>query len=186
MRARLRGVAAAFAGCALLACGEPESPALPGQAGEAQPARSALGPAPEFELDRLGGGEVSLASLRGQPVVLDFWATWCAPCIESVPVLNAFQEAQRAAGVAVFGISIDVEGEEVVGPWVAKYDVRYPVLLAQPDLAQRYGALGLPATFFIAPDGTIIERHMGELTTLDLERGLERVQSYWSDARRFQ
>jgi thiol-disulfide isomerase/thioredoxin len=70
----------------LLGCGAPEGDA---------PADAGRGPAPAFELPDMAGGELSLADLAGRPVVLDFWATWCAPCIRQVPVLNAIHEKYR-------------------------------------------------------------------------------------------
>lgn len=131
-------------------------------------------PAPGFTLDRLGGGEaVSLDSLRGKTVVLDFWATWCPPCEFQVPELNSFYDAHRGdSDVAIFGISIDTEGHDVVQEWVTKKDVRYPILMGGEDLARRYGAMGFPTTFVVGPDGMLRQHHVGLIETETLERAL--------------
>ena len=131
-------------------------------------------PAPGFTLDPLDGGEpVSLAALRGKTVVLDFWATWCPPCEFQVPELNAFYDAHRGdTDVAVFGISIDTEGREVVQQWVTEKGVRYPILMGGEDLARKYGAMGFPTTFVVGPDGGLVEHHVGLIETETLEKAV--------------
>jgi thiol-disulfide isomerase/thioredoxin len=131
-------------------------------------------PAPGFTLSRLDGeGSVSLASLRGRTVVLDFWATWCPPCEFQVPELNRFYDAHRGdSDVAVFGISVDTEGADVVRAWATEKDVRYPILLGGEDLARRYGAVGFPTLYVVGPDGRIVEQHVGLIETATLEATL--------------
>jgi cytochrome c biogenesis protein CcmG/thiol:disulfide interchange protein DsbE len=135
--------------------------------------------APEFFLPKLGGGDVALADLEGKIVIIDFWATWCGPCEESIPVLNEFYEAHRASGVEVYGIATDADGLEVVAPWIAERDVRYPILIGDYELAQQFGAPGLPVSFVVAPDGRVIDRHIGFIEVADLEQSLALVRSYW-------
>jgi len=120
-----------------------------------------------------------LRDLRGRIVVLDFWATWCLPCLETIPELNAFYDAHREEGIEVFGISVDQDGEEVVAEWVAEHGVRYPILLADIGLAQRFAAPGFPATYFVAPDGTMGAPLLGGLDRADLEQSLAGVRAYW-------
>jgi thiol-disulfide isomerase/thioredoxin len=146
----------------LLGCGAPEGDA---------PADAGRGPAPAFELPDMAGGELSLADLAGRPVVLDFWATWCAPCIRQVPVLNAIHE-KYGDRVSVVGVSVDVDGEEVVAPFVEEHDIRYRVLLGDEGLAQRYGALGFPTLFVLGPEGAILAVHSGVITEQALEEAL--------------
>jgi len=133
-------------------------------------------PAPGFALERLDGGEpVDLADLRGKTVVLDFWATWCPPCEFQVPELNRFFDAHRGdSDVAVFGISVDTEGRDVVQAWVTEKGVRYPVLLGGEDLARRYGAVGFPTLYVIGPDGLLRGQHVGLIETATLEAELTR------------
>ena len=124
-------------------------------------------PAPEFTLERLGGGEIALASLRGKPVIVDFWATWCGPCEESIPVLVAFQ-AKYAGRVQVLGVSVDWE-REAVEPFAREHGIDYPVLFGDESLAVDYGAPGFPALFVIDAEGRIAEAQVGVTTLPELE-----------------
>jgi len=134
--------------------------------------------APEFTLDRLSGGTVSLADLRGQIVILDFWATWCPPCELQVSELNAFYDAHREDGdVEVLGISVDSEGPAAVASWVGEQRVRYPILLGGEDLARRFGAVGFPTLYIVAPDGSIDSEHVGLIESAALEEALRRQRS---------
>jgi cytochrome c biogenesis protein CcmG/thiol:disulfide interchange protein DsbE len=119
--------------------------------------------APEFTLRDLAGAELSLSELRGRPVLVDFWATWCAPCERQVPVLNAFHEA-HGDRIPVLGIAVDVDGAKTVPPFVAEHDLRYRVLLGDERLAQEYQAFGFPTLYVIRPDGTIHSAHVGVVT----------------------
>jgi len=116
-------------------------------------------PAPAFTLEALSGGAVSLAELRGRPVLIDFWATWCAPCVRQIPVLNAFAE-KYGERVPVLGISVDVD-PDAVGPFAAEHDVRYRILFGDEGLARDYGALGFPTLYVVRPDGTVHSSHVG-------------------------
>ena len=134
--------------------------------------------APDFKLPRLSGGTVDLADLRGKIVIIDFWATWCPPCEFQIPELNAFYDAHRRDGdVEVLGISVDTEGPEAVKIWVREKQMRYPVLLADEDLARRFGALGFPTLYVVAPDGSIDSQHVGLIERDELELALRRQRS---------
>jgi peroxiredoxin len=123
----------------------------------AQPA-AAGEPAPAFDLPLVGGGRVSLEALRGQPVLLDFWATWCEPCVLEIAELNALQERIRATGVRILAISIDTLPPEELARWVAEHDIAYPVALASTDLATAYGADAFPFHVLVGSDGAVLER----------------------------
>jgi len=114
--------------------------------------------APEFELPRLEGGTVKLADLRGKTVLIDFWATWCAPCIVEIPELNAFQAEHRAKGVEVLAISIDTLEDDALKEWVAEHDVQYAVARGDVALAERYRAFEFPFHVLVSPTGEILER----------------------------
>ncbi len=124
-------------------------------------------PAPEFALEQLGGGEVALAGLRGKPVIVDFWATWCGPCEESIPVLVAFQQ-KYAGRVQVLGVSVDWE-REAVEPFARAHGMTYPVLFGDESLALEYGAPGFPALFVVDAEGRIVEAHVGVTSLPELE-----------------
>ena len=132
--------------------------------------------APEFTLPDLLGSEFSLADHRGQPVIVDFFATWCPPCVQQIPVLNAFQAAHYGE-LVVLGIAVDAQGGRVVGPFVSEHDIQYPVLLGNESLAQRYGAFGFPSLYVIAPDGSIASRHIGVISEEELEEALVAVSA---------
>ncbi|MEN8160018.1 MAG: TlpA disulfide reductase family protein [Myxococcota bacterium] len=123
--------------------------------------------APGFTLPALAGGDVSLAELRGRPVLIDFWATWCAPCIRQIPVLNAFTE-KHGERIPVLGISVDVDAD-AVAPFAAENDVRYRILLGDEGLARDYGALGFPTLYVVRPDGTVHSSHVGVASPEELE-----------------
>lgn len=119
-------------------------------------------PVPEtpipFELERLEGGRVSLSDLSGSLVLLDFWATWCAPCVVEIPELNAFFEEHREAGVEVLAIAVDEEDRSALADWSEKHGIAYPVALGHEDLARQYGAVAFPYHVLLGPDGGVLER----------------------------
>lgn len=156
--------AAAFALAAALASG------LAGGC-RVEEAEAPLRPAPDFALPDLTGATVSLADLRGRPVVLDFWATWCAPCEFQIPVLNDFHD-RHAGRVEVVGIAVDAGGRDVVAPYAAEHGIRYRVLLGDESLAQRFGALGFPTLFVLRPDGTVASSHAGLVEPEELEQAV--------------
>ncbi len=137
------------------ACGAPE-PGAPSP------------PAPEFQLESLGGGELSLEDFRGKTLIVDFWATWCVPCLAQIPILNAFS-AEHAAEVAVLGVSVDAEGRAAVEDFVQRVPIDYPVLFGDEALARSYGAPGFPALAVVDEEGRIDSLHVGLITPDDLE-----------------
>jgi len=157
------------AAAALLACSAPEDPPAPEAGGEREPA-------PDFVLPDLAGNALQLSSLRGKTVVIDFWATWCPPCIFQVPELNALWKAHREAGdVAVIGVAVDVEGAEVVAPWVEEQGVDYPIAIGDEALARTFGVLGFPTLVLITPEGEIHSLHVGLIEHAELEELVAKV-----------
>ena len=126
---------------------------------------------PGFTLANLAGDSVSLEDQLGRVVLVDFWATWCAPCIHQIPVLNEFHE-QRGNEVVIFGVAVDAEGREVVEPFAREQQIHYPVLLGSESLARDFGAFGFPTLFVIAPDGAVDSIHVGVADPEDLERAV--------------
>ena len=125
-------------------------------------------PAPGFALTPVGGGApVSLATLAGRPVVLNFWATWCVPCFEEHGVLT---EGARALGSDVQFLGVVYEDEpERIQAFLAEHGGGYPTLV-DPDskTAIAYGVFGVPETFFIDARGSIVAKFVGPLTSATL------------------
>ncbi|MBA3364519.1 MAG: TlpA family protein disulfide reductase [Actinobacteria bacterium] len=120
--------------------------------------------APDFTLPRLdGSGELTLSTLRGQAVVLNFWASWCAPCEEEAPVLQSAWEEHRGEGVAFIGIaSRDFDGD--AKKFVRKYRVTYPnVHDGAAKMWVRYGVIRLPETFVIGRSGKLVGLMQGAI-----------------------
>jgi cytochrome c biogenesis protein CcmG/thiol:disulfide interchange protein DsbE len=129
--------------------------------------------APEFRLVSLAGATVDLATLRGRPVLLNFWASWCIPCRDEAPLLRAAQERYAARDVAFLGI-VYQDSPASAQAFVDRYGIAYPSLL-DPDgrTALDYGVYGIPETYFIAADGTIRAKQIGPLDAASLERQIQ-------------
>lgn len=140
----------AACGCltaAACAGGEPQA--------EARPRLDA--PAPPYAAATLAGDTVSLESLRGSVVLLNFWATWCAPCRQETPFLQSLHEEYADDGLRIVGVSMDTgDVGELVREFVDEYGVTYTIL-HDPLMTgmERYQILGLPGTFLINRDGTL-------------------------------
>lgn len=120
-------------------------------------------PAPAFSLNDLTESPISLADFQGRYVLLNFWATWCVPCVREMPALEKLYQKLRAHGLVVVAIATDAEGTAKVEPFVRKYHLTFPVLLdANQNVSQRYGARDLPSTFLLDPQGNVIAAAKGE------------------------
>ncbi len=117
---------------------------------------------PDVRLRTLAGQEVSLQAFRGQVLLVDFWATWCGPCEQSIPELMRLQARYEKNGFKIIGISLDVQGASVVAPFVKKHGVNYTILLGDDEAAGAFGGIiGLPTSFLIDRQGRIVERFVG-------------------------
>ena len=169
---------AALAAATLVACGsaDPGAPASSGEGGAPAGAQRAENPAPDFTLQDLDGNTVSLSDYRGKTVIIDFWATWCPPCIFQVPELNKLWEAHRQRGdVMVIGVSVDVDGPEVVRPWIEEQGVDYTIVMGTVELAEKFGAMGFPTLALVRPDGSLDSLHVGLIEYDDLEELVAKV-----------
>lgn len=133
--------------------------------------------APAFALERLDGrGELSLASLRGQAVVLNFWASWCTPCKDEAPLLQEAFERWRGKNVAFVGVDVkDFRGD--ARDFLARYGVTYPnVYDGKGSTIGRYGVTGYPETYFIDAAGRVRHRIAGPVQAADeVDAGIERA-----------
>lgn len=119
---------------------------------------------PDFILENLAGEPTSIRSWSGEPMLINFWATWCAPCLREIPLLKAFQSEHP--GVRIVGIAVDQA--EPVHSFADEMQFNYPVLVGQADAMDAAAAFGvgvfaLPFTVFVAPNGATLGVHTGEL-----------------------
>lgn len=139
--------------------------------------------APAFALKDADGKELSLASLKGKVVLLNFWATWCGPCKIEIPWFMEFQKEFKDKGFEVVGLSMDDDGWTVVKPYVTAKQVNYRVGIADENTAQSYGGVeSLPTTFLIDRQGKIASVHVGLISKseyrdeiVELVEGAERA-----------
>ncbi len=118
--------------------------------------------APDFTVRLIDNRTVRLQDLRGKPVVLDFWATWCVPCKAGMPDLDAAQKRYAKQGLVVLGLSVDDEGPEVVRPFVQKLGVTYRIAMANDRILDQYGPIrSVPVMFFINRQGQVVRRTTG-------------------------
>ena len=133
------------------------------------------GPAPNFTLPRLdASGDLSLASLKGKAVVLNFWASWCAPCRDEVPVLEKAWRQQRHRGLVVIGVDQqDLSGD--ARAFAKKYGISYPIVRDGPGhVVAKYGLTGVPETFFVSKSGKLVGPHVeGRVSKRQLAEGIE-------------
>ncbi|MBN2386767.1 MAG: TlpA family protein disulfide reductase [Anaerolineales bacterium] len=119
--------------------------------------------APDFRLETLDGGQVRLSDLRGQVVVVNFWATWCPPCRAEMPALQAVHEAYDGRGVIILGVNATSQDSlDAVHEFVTDHELSFLVALDLDNGANRlYEIRSLPTTFFVRPDGGIAEVVIG-------------------------
>ncbi len=131
--------------------------------GEGGPAPVRRGdPAPGFDLARLGSAEsMALSDLRGQVVLVNFWATWCKPCEDEMPAMQRLYDAMAPRGFELVAISVDDE-PGLVDAFVRRMGLGFPVLL-DPDqaISRAYQTMGYPESFLVDREGTIVERYIG-------------------------
>jgi len=116
--------------------------------------------APDFQLRDAQGIRRRLSDFRGKVVLLDFWATWCAPCVAEIPALNRLHRDYGPRGFTVLAVAMDERGWAAVTPFLAERQLEYPVLLGDPKVARLYGGLKtLPLKLFLDREGRVVARH---------------------------
>lgn len=131
--------------------------------------------APSFSRSDLNGHQVDLKRYRGKVVLLNFWATWCAPCQVELPRFEAWQKKYGAEGLQVLTISMD-DGDAQVRKTVRRLHLDFPVVMGDAKLGEAYGGvLGLPVTYLIGRDGAMAARFQGETDLSAMELRLKDV-----------
>ncbi|HYM34417.1 MAG TPA: TlpA disulfide reductase family protein [Steroidobacteraceae bacterium] len=133
--------------------------------------------APDFSRADLNGKTVHLADYRGKLVLLNFWATWCAPCREEMPQFSEWQREYGAKGLQVIGVSMDDDAAPVK-EFIAQRPVTYPILMGDAKLGESFGGvLGLPTSYLIDPQGRIVTRYRGESNLKKMEAEIKSLLS---------
>ena len=129
--------------------------------------------APDFTRTDFSGVPVHLADYRGKVVLLNFWASWCGPCLEEMPRFSVWQRAYAAAGLQVIGVSMD-DAATPAKRILVHHPVDYPVVLGDAKLGETYGGvLGLPLTFLIDRNGHIAARYRGGANLAQMEQEIK-------------
>ena len=124
-----------------------------------------------LEMETPHGEMLKISSLAGQPLLVNFWATWCPPCVEELPLLNRFHQEQQARGWRVLGLAVDQPS--AVRAWLKKSPLDFPIAMAGlggTDLSKRMGNLtgGLPFSVAFSASGEVLQRKSGQLLPADL------------------
>jgi peroxiredoxin len=126
----------------------------------------------DFTVRDIAGKDVRLSQYKGQVVLLNFWATWCAPCKREIPALTALYRDYKERGFVVLGVSVDSE-VRAIKPFARQMKMNYPVLIGagREDLSQAFGPfIGFPTSVLVARDGKVCVRHVGVVSKAQLER----------------
>lgn len=132
-------------------------------------------PAPAFVLKTFDENTIALANLRGRPLVINFWASWCPPCREEAPLIERTWRAYKNRNLTFLGVNIQDRKEDALS-YLQEFDITYP---NGPDptgeITIDYGVSGLPVTFFISRDGKVVRRWVGALEHSVLSRSIEEI-----------
>lgn len=117
--------------------------------------------APDFTFRDIKGMPFRLSDLKGKVVLLDFWATWCPFCRESIPVLKSLYDEHKDKGLEVVGIALEYDGGKALKRFAKEKKINYTILIGSEELAKEYSAYGVPTRFIINREGKIVEKFIG-------------------------
>jgi len=130
--------------------------------------------APDFELESIAGGNVKLSDFKGKAVILNFWASWCPPCKEEMPL---FENAYRAKSdkIVVIGVNLQ-ESRENIKVFIKKFEISFPILLdPNSEVKELYNVFTQPVTYFINKEGKIIGKKFGPLTGQEISEKVDKL-----------
>jgi thiol-disulfide isomerase/thioredoxin len=130
--------------------------------------------APDFTLQDLQGKPVKLSDFRGKAVLLNFWATFCGPCKVEMPWLVELQKQYGPQGLEIVGVALDDSGKESIQKFAKEMGVNYIILQGQDVVGDAYGAVGLPATYYIDRNGKIIDSALGLVSRSEIEDNIKK------------
>lgn len=130
--------------------------------------------APDFELPGLEGGTFRLSDYRGQPVLINFWGTYCPPCVAEMPLIQQYYDLYKDEGLVVLGVN---ENDPVVTArsFVRQLELTFPILMDRDKVRKAYGVTAYPATFFISESGEVVGIWKGEMDETYLRSALARL-----------
>jgi peroxiredoxin len=127
---------------------------------DTKPGTGVKGKATDFSLKDLNGNDVRLSDFRGKVVMLDFWATWCPPCVNAIPELAALHEKYNAKGFEIIGASMDHSVRDTK-EFVSEHHVPYTIVMSTDKVEKQYGVTTIPVTFLIDKTGKVVKKHLG-------------------------
>ena len=130
--------------------------------------------APAFDLPRTSGGSLSLASLKGKPIYLNFFASWCAPCNEEAPSVVRLYKKYHARGLVTVGVD-EQEDRAKALEFAKKYGLPFPVVIDDGKMGSSYGAIALPVHVFIDRQGKISTYRLGEMEPAEIEAAIKKA-----------
>ena len=133
----------------------------------------------DMPLTDISGNKVNLSSYQGKWVVVNYWATWCPPCIIEMPELQAFHDQHAAADDAiVLGINTELIGKQQLQQFLDDYFISYPIFVSKPTQQSELGLIpGLPTTFLVTPQGKVVARQVGPVTQEMIEQFIKKFQA---------
>jgi len=136
---------------------------------------SAIAEPVDFSLPSLDGKVVKLSDYRGKWVVVNYWASWCSPCVAEMPELDAFHDSHKDKNAVVLGVNMERIDREVLKDFVEAQMVSYPILQAKPAVATELGKVpGMPTTYLVSPKGEVVARQVGMVNKEMLEKYIEK------------
>ncbi len=132
----------------------------------------------DMPLTDINGNKLNLKSFSGKWVVVNYWATWCPPCISEMPELQAFHDKHENEGAVVVGINIEFIGARQLKTFLDDYFITYPVFVSEPIQQSELGLIpGLPTTFLVTPTGEVVARQVGPVTGDMIEKFIDKWEA---------